>query len=101
MPRPPADRHLLTARERDVLQHAAFGMSNRLIGERLGIAEQTVKNHIGNAMRKLEIHDRTHAVVVAIGQGWIGLPVHAAESDTEMDVVGHAAAPRLLLRRDP
>ena len=65
----------LTPRERQVLEHAALGMSNRQIGEALAIAEQTVKNHLGNAMRKLALHDRTHAVVVAIGEGLIGMPV--------------------------
>src|SRR5687767_12791124 len=65
----------LTGRERAVLEHAAQGMSNREIGEALNIAEQTVKNHLGSAMRKLSLHDRTHAVVIAIGEGLIGLPV--------------------------
>ena len=64
----------LTLREREVLEHAALGMSNRQIGAALGIAEQTVKNHLGNAMRKLALHDRTHAVVFAIGNGLIPLP---------------------------
>jgi two-component system response regulator DegU len=72
-----ADRPIrtLTAREREVLQQAAFGLSNREIGGQLQIAEQTVKNHLSSAMRKLEIHDRTHAVVLALGSGWITLPV--------------------------
>jgi len=67
----------LTPREREVLEQAALGLSNRQIGEQLQIAEQTVKNHLGNAMRKLSLHDRTHAVVVAIGEGLIDLPVRA------------------------
>lgn len=66
----------LTPRECEVLQHAALGMSNRQIGEALDIAEQTVKNHLRSAMRKLSLHDRTHAVVVAIGEGLIDLPIH-------------------------
>jgi two-component system response regulator DegU len=65
----------LTRRECEVLQKAALGLSNRQIGEELGIAEQTVKNHLGSAMKKLSIHDRTHAVVMALGNGWISLPV--------------------------
>ena len=65
----------LTPRERDVVQQAALGMSNRQIGEELHIAEQTVKNHLSSAMRKLSIRDRTSAVVVAIGQGLISVPV--------------------------
>lgn len=64
----------LTPREREVLEHAALGLSNRQIGEALAIAEQTVKNHLGSAMRKLSLHDRTHAVVIAIGEGLITLP---------------------------
>lgn len=72
----------LTPREREVLQQAALGMSNRQIGQQLNIAEQTVKNHLSSAMRKLSIHDRTHAVVMALGQGWISLPVgHGASTD--------------------
>lgn len=75
----------LTRRECEVLQKAALGLSNRQIGEELGIAEQTVKNHLSSAMRKLAIHDRTHAVVLALGNGWISIPVGEAE--------GVAAAP--------
>ena len=65
----------LTPREQQVLEHAALGQSNRQIGDALHIAEQTVKNHLNNAMRKLSLHDRTHAVVFAIGSGLIGLPI--------------------------
>ena len=39
----------LTRREREVLQQAALGKSNRQIGEVLEIAEQTVKNHLSSA----------------------------------------------------
>jgi DNA-binding NarL/FixJ family response regulator len=69
----------LTRREREVLEQAALGLSNRQIGEVLEIAEQTVKNHLSSAMRKLSLHDRTHAVVIAIGQGLISLPVRERE----------------------
>ena len=65
----------LTPREREVLQQAALGMSNRQIGDELDIAEQTVKNHLSSAMRKLSIRDRTSAVVLAFGQGLISIPV--------------------------
>lgn len=84
----------LTRREREVLQQAALGMTNREIGAVLDIAEQTVKNHLSSAMRKLALHDRTHAVVIAIGQGLISLPVRVRE---EADIVdGH----RLVLTRN-
>jgi DNA-binding NarL/FixJ family response regulator len=65
----------LTPREREVLEHAALGMSNRQIGDMLNIAEQTVKNHLSSAMKKLSLHDRTQAVVLALGSGLINLPV--------------------------
>ena len=81
----------LTRRERDVLEQAALGMSNRQIGEALSIAEQTVKNHLSSAMRKLSLHDRTHAVVIAIGRGLISLPVR--ESDNADDVEGRRLVP--------
>jgi DNA-binding CsgD family transcriptional regulator len=72
----------LTPRERQVLQQAALGMSNRQIGEELQIAEQTVKNHLSSAMRKLSIRDRTSAVVIALGQGLISIPVVPAQDAT-------------------
>jgi len=68
----------LTARELQVLEQVAFGLRNREIGERLGISEQTVKNHMWNLLRKLSLPDRTRAAVVAIDQGWI--PVTAGRS---------------------
>lgn len=88
MPDPGTDAgRMLTRREREVLQQAALGMTNRQIGAALDIAEQTVKNHLSSAMRKLALHDRTHAVVIAIGQGLISLPVRERQ---EADIVeGH------------
>jgi DNA-binding NarL/FixJ family response regulator len=79
----PGDRDVrkLTPREREVLEQAARGLSNREIGSELQIAEQTVKNHLNNAMRKLALHDRTHAVVIAIGEGLISLPVRSDASE--------------------
>ena len=95
MPESDAPRErTLTPREREVLEQAARGMSNRQIGEALHIAEQTVKNHLGSAMRKLSLHDRTHAVVFAIGSGLIGFPVPdqaPLSGDSTPDQVGEPA----------
>jgi DNA-binding NarL/FixJ family response regulator len=78
----------LTPREREVLQQAALGMSNRQIGEELQIAEQTVKNHLSSAMRKLSIRDRTSAVVIALGQGLISVPIHpTAPTHSEREAI--------------
>ncbi|KAF0996481.1 response regulator transcription factor [Geobacillus sp. TFV-3] len=63
--------HLLTRRECEVLQLLADGKSNRAIGEELYISEKTVKNHVSSILQKLNVNDRTQAVVVAIKNGWV------------------------------
>lgn len=55
----------LTEREHEVLQAIAGGMSNREIAERLSITEGTVKNHVSNLLAKLEVRDRTQALIRA------------------------------------
>ncbi|ANB08339.1 LuxR family transcriptional regulator [Streptomyces ambofaciens] len=59
----------LTSREVDVLTAVADGLSNAEIGERLFIAEATVKTHLLRVFAKLDVSDRTRAVVVAMEQG--------------------------------
>ncbi len=63
--------HLLTRRECEVLQLLADGKSNRAIGDALFISEKTVKNHVSNILQKMNVNDRTQAVVVAIKKGWV------------------------------
>ncbi|MHC0037873.1 response regulator transcription factor [Pseudoneobacillus sp. C159] len=63
--------HLLTRRECEVLQMLADGKSNRGIGEALFISEKTVKNHVSNILQKMNVNDRTQAVVEAIKHGWV------------------------------
>ncbi|MEU5918869.1 response regulator transcription factor [Streptomyces sp. NPDC047141] len=60
---------VLTAREQDVLGAVADGLSNAEIGRRLVIAEATVKTHLLRVFAKLDVGDRTHAVVVALERG--------------------------------
>jgi DNA-binding NarL/FixJ family response regulator len=62
-------RSELTARELDVLQEIAAGLSNKRIAERLGISEGTVKIHVTNILGKLGAADRTEAVTSAIRRG--------------------------------
>ncbi len=54
----------LTDRERDVLQWIATGMSNKQIAAHLFISEETVKVHIRNLLRKLNVHSRVAATVL-------------------------------------
>src|SRR5690625_7459425 len=63
--------HLLTRRECQVLQLLADGKSNRAIAEELIISEKTVKNHVSNILQKMNVNDRTQAVVKAIRNGWV------------------------------
>ena len=63
--------HLLTKRECQVLQLLSEGQSNRKIAETLIISEKTVKNHVSNILQKLNVDDRTQAVVKAIKNGWV------------------------------
>ena len=56
----------LTRRERDVLISIAKGMSNKEIGSSLKISERTVKNHVSNIFKKIDVMDRTQAALFAI-----------------------------------
>ena len=56
----------LTRRERDVLISIARGMSNKEIGFSLKISERTVKNHVSNIFKKINVMDRTQAALFAI-----------------------------------
>jgi DNA-binding NarL/FixJ family response regulator len=64
----------LSKREREVLQLMTAGMSNLEIGEALSITEGTVKSHINNILSKLNVHDRTQAVITALKRGIVKLP---------------------------
>ena len=64
----------LSKREREVLQLLPQGMSNLEIGIRLQITEGTVKSHVNNILSKLNVSDRTQAVIVALKRGLICLP---------------------------
>ena len=63
-------RHeLLTPREREVLALLARGRANKAIAFQLGVAEKTVKTHVGNILGKLGLSDRTQAALYAVREG--------------------------------
>ena len=64
---------VLSEREIEVLRHVAAGNRNRGIGEKLYIAEETVKVHLKHIMTKLCASDRTEAVAIAVRRGIIQL----------------------------
>jgi two-component system, NarL family, nitrate/nitrite response regulator NarL len=59
----------LTPREQEILCHLAEGQSNKAIGRRLGISDGTVKLHVKAILRKLEVHSRVEAAVIAVERG--------------------------------
>ncbi len=61
----------LTPREREVLELIARGRSNKLIARELGIAEKTVKTHVGHVLAKLAVTDRTQAAMLAVRTGLV------------------------------
>ncbi|MFW5981049.1 MAG: response regulator [bacterium] len=63
----------LSAREQEVLELLAKGMSNRDIAAALFISEKTVKNHVSNILKKLDVNDRTQAVLLSLKIGLVKL----------------------------
>jgi DNA-binding NarL/FixJ family response regulator len=63
------DEHL-TDRELEVLKSVAAGNSNKIVADRLGITEETVRTHMRSVLSKLSANDRTHAVTIALKRGY-------------------------------
>lgn len=59
----------LTPRESEILSHLAEGQSNKLIASQLGISDGTVKLHVKAILRKLGVHSRVEAAVLAVENG--------------------------------
>ncbi|MGH8019408.1 MAG: response regulator [Opitutaceae bacterium] len=61
----------LTRREDEILELLGRGLSNRELGQVLGVTEDTVKTHLKSLFRKLEVSDRAEAVREAMRRGFI------------------------------
>jgi DNA-binding NarL/FixJ family response regulator len=70
---PATETGMLTAREREVLELVASGLSNRAIGEELGVSEHTVKFHVRSLLDKLGADTRADAVARAARRGLLTL----------------------------
>jgi DNA-binding CsgD family transcriptional regulator len=65
---------LLSAREREVLQILAEGLSSAEAAERLGITPYTVRKHLTHSMEKLGVHSKLGIIIQAINLGLIEVP---------------------------
>lgn len=63
----------LSPREMEVLEFIRDGYMNKEIALQLNLTEQTVKSHVTSILRKLDVNDRTQAVLTAVRQGWMTL----------------------------
>mgnify|MGYP001013571758 FL=1 len=63
----------LTAREVEVMRELARGRSNKEIAVSLAISEETIKTHVGHVLAKLQVDNRTQALVQALKRGLIAL----------------------------
>lgn len=69
---PPSDLDKLTPREKEILACLARGESNKVIARTLDVAESTVKIHVQNILKKLNLSSRVQAAVFAVGHGMAG-----------------------------
>jgi DNA-binding NarL/FixJ family response regulator len=65
----------LTAREREVLSLLALGLTDPEVAERCYLSRHTVRTHVRNVMRKLDVHSRVDAVLLALDQRLVEAPV--------------------------
>ncbi len=83
----------LSQREMQLLRQLGLGRSNKEIAHTLNITPQTVKNHITSILRKLDVNDRTQAVLAGLRYGWISLEDDPA-SDHEPVNISISSTPR-------
>lgn len=61
-----SELYVLSDREQEILDIVAQGLRNKEIASRLGIAEKTVKNHVSNILKALQVNSRTEAAMKAV-----------------------------------
>lgn len=81
-----ADRADLTKREREILQLVAEGYSNAQLARMLWVTEQTVKFHLSNVYRKLDVSNRTEAARWAQVHGLVSTPQHVVPTSGQVAV---------------
>lgn len=69
----------LTSRERDIVRLVARGLRNQEVAQKLFISEETVKTHLNNVFRKLNIRDRVELTLYAVRVGIVGVDAGSAD----------------------
>lgn len=77
----PACSDLLSPREREVLALIVEGLTNREIAAELGIAVNTVRNHVRSILEKLDVRNRVQAAVYAVRAGLVSVEGYLSESE--------------------
>jgi DNA-binding CsgD family transcriptional regulator len=82
----------LSIRERQILSLIASGYINKEVATEFGISEHTIKNHMTHILEKLDVSDRTHAVVVALKKGWISPTdtIHTLNGKSDRDSINQS-----------
>jgi len=79
-----------------VIQSPLSIREGEILNYQLGISEQTIKNHITNILRKLDVSDRTQAVVLAMRSGWVSFNDTSNPADEELvESLPHRQSSRL------
>ena len=81
----------LSERETEIVVLAARGLSNRMIGQQLDIAEATAKRHLANVYQKIGVNSRSEAVRMALMEQWIGLGEITSSADGDGSGTHHRA----------
>lgn len=84
----------LTARERDVFDLLCHGLPDKEIANRLGLAPNTVRNHVSTIYNKLDVHSRGEAIVWARERGIVGAEPAPAASAPDASMAGPVRAAR-------
>lgn len=74
------ETRVLSPRQRQILEYAMVGKSNKEIAYLLRIKEKTVKNHLTLVFQKMQVTNRTQAVVLALQRGWLELQTQGRTS---------------------
>lgn len=72
-------KNIFTEREYQVLELLASGYNNQRIAENLEVTQSTVKNHVTSIFVKMNVHDRTQAVIKAAKNGWVKISYEEPE----------------------